>query len=184
MIGLIAKWLTHVWMLFMKVPKVTFDTKSFDSGSGQYKFLLSTEEIFSGSRIVLFAVPGAFTPICSARHLPGYEKIYTDIRKCNIDEVYCLSVNDSYVMTAWAESLNANNVKMIPDGTGEFTRKMGMLVYKDNVGYGLRSWRYSMVVNDHNIEKLFSEDGFGDNCNTDPFDISDAETMLKYLKSQ
>ena len=127
-------------------------------------------------------MPGAFTPTCSSTHLPGYEKFYDDLKKEGVDEVYCLSVNDAFVMYQWGKHQGVEKIKLIPDGNGEFTRKMGMLVKKEDLGFGDRSWRYSMVVNDGIIEKIFIEPGFSDNCPTDPFEISDAGTMLKYLR--
>ena len=129
-------------------------------------------------------MPGAFTPTCSSTHLPGYEKFYDEIKANGVDEVYCLSVNDAFVMHQWEKHQGANKVKLIPDGNAEFTRKMGMLVRKENLGFGERSWRYSMVVNDRVVEKIFIEPGFSDDCPDDPFEVSDADTMLKYLKEK
>ena len=99
-----------------------------------------------------------------------------------IDEVYCLSVNDAFVMNRWGKSLDNENIKLLPDGSGEFTRKMGMLVMKDNLGFGLRSWRYALVAQDMKIEKEFVEPGFSDDCADDPFEVSDADTVLAYLR--
>jgi len=170
------------------VPSVTFKTRVRDEslgGENPFRWQdVSTDEIFKGKRVVVFSLPGAFTPTCSSTHLPGYEVRYDEIRALGVDEVYCLSVNDAFVMFQWAKNLEAKNVKMLPDGSAEFTRKMGMLVKKDNLGFGLRSWRYSMVVNDGEIEKIFVEPGFSDDCPTDPFEVSDAETMLSYLKEK
>lgn len=170
-----------------KVPDVVFKTRVRDEsveGPNPFRWQdLTTQEIFGGKRIVLFSLPGAFTPTCSSTHLPGYEKLYEDIKAQGVDEVICLSVNDAFVMFQWAQKLDVSKVFVLPDGNGEFTRKMGMLVEKDNLGFGMRSWRYSMVVNDGTIEKMFVEPDFGDNCPTDPFEVSDADTMLAYLKS-
>jgi len=169
------------------VPDVVFKTRVRDEsvgGANPFRWQeRTTDEIFGGKRIVVFALPGAFTPTCSSTHLPGYEEHYDAIRAQGIDEVYCLSVNDAFVMFQWGKHLGAEKVKLIPDGSGEFTRKMGMLVNKDNLGFGFRSWRYSMVVNDKQIEKMFVEPQYGDNCPSDPFGVSDAKTMLEYLKS-
>ena len=168
------------------VPDVTFRTRVRDeSVEGENPFRwqdVTSDEVFKGKRVVVFALPGAFTPTCSSTHLPGYEKFYDEIKANGIDEVYCLSVNDAFVMYQWSKHQNADKVKMLPDGNGEFTKKIGMLVKKEDLGFGDRSWRYSMVVNDGVIEKIFIEPGFQDNCPTDPFEVSDAETMLKYLK--
>ena len=115
-------------------------------------------------------------------HLPGYEKNYDELKKLGVDEVYCLSVNDAFVMNKWGQSQGAKNVKLIPDGSALFTKGMDMLVKKDDRGFGERSWRYSAYIEDGVIKKAFVEEGFSDNCIADPFEVSDAETMLKYLK--
>lgn len=175
-------------MIKKTVPNVTFKTRVRDDnleGPNPYKwFDLTSDKIFKGKRVVLFSLPGAFTPTCSTSHLPRYEELYDVFRAEGIDAVVCLSVNDAFVMHQWGKAQNAKNVFLLPDGTGEFTRKMGMLVDKANLGFGMRSWRYSMLVNDGEIEKMFIEAGFADNCPTDPFEVSDADTMLGYLKDQ
>lgn len=160
-----------------QLPVVTFYTREFGDWN-----VVRSNEIFDNRRVVVFALPGAFTPTCSSTHLPGYEDLYEQIIATGIDEVYCVSVNDSFVMNAWAETQGVKNVKMLPDGNGDFTRAMGMLVEKENLGFGNRSWRYSMVVSNGVVEKLFVEPGYQDNCQTDPFEVSDAETMLNYLR--
>jgi thioredoxin-dependent peroxiredoxin len=168
------------------VPNVTFKTRiRNDAIAGDNPFEwkdLSSDEIFKGKRVVVFSLPGAFTPTCSTSHLPRYEELHDAFRAEGIDQIICLSVNDAFVMYQWGKSQNAENVFLLPDGSGEFTRKMGMLVDKSNLGFGMRSWRYSMVVNDGKIEKMFIEDGYEDNCPTDPFEVSDAETMLGFLR--
>jgi peroxiredoxin len=169
-----------------KVPDVVFKTRVRDEsvgGPNPFRWQdRTTQEIFGGKRIVVFSLPGAFTPTCSSTHLPRYEELYDEIKAQGVDEIYCLSVNDAFVMFQWGKNLGAERVKLLPDGNGEFTRKMGMLVDKSNLGFGLRSWRYSMLVNDGTIEKLFVEPGYSDNCETDPFEVSDADTMLAHLK--
>jgi len=169
-----------------RVPNVVFKTRVRDeSVGGENPFRwqdVHSDEIFKDKRVVVFALPGAFTPTCSSTHLPGYEKFYDEIKEQGIDEVYCLSVNDAFVMNKWREHQNTEKIKMLPDGNGDFTRQIGMLVKKEDLGFGNRSWRYSMVVNKGIIEKIFIESGFEDNCPTDPFKVSDAETMLKYLR--
>ncbi|MCP5371411.1 MAG: peroxiredoxin [Hyphomicrobiales bacterium] len=169
-----------------KVPATTFQTRVRDEsigGSNPYRWQeVTTGEIFAGKNIVLFALPGAFTPTCSTSHLPRYEELYEQFRALGVDEIICLSVNDAFVMFQWGKSQGAKNVRLLPDGNGEFTRKMGMLVDKSNLGFGMRSWRYAMHVVDGEIEKMFVEPDFGDNCPTDPFEVSDADTMLAYLK--
>jgi len=172
----------------MKVPQVVFKTRVRDesvAGPNPYRWQdLSTEEIFQSRRVVVFALPGAFTPTCSSTHLPGYEALYEEFRRQGIDEVYCLSVNDAFTMFQWGRHLGVEKVKMLPDGSAQFTSGMGMLVAKDNLGFGIRSWRYSMLVEDGNIVKLFSEPGKTDDCPTDPFEVSDAETMLNYVRGR
>jgi peroxiredoxin len=169
-----------------QVPHATFHTRVRNEALGgpnpyEWKHVTS-EEIFKGKNVVVFSLPGAFTPTCSTSHLPRYEELYDEFKKQGVDAVYCLSVNDAFVMFQWGKAQNANNVRLLPDGNGEFTRKMGMLVDKSNLGFGMRSWRYSMHVVDGKIEKMFIEPDFGDVCPTDPFEVSDADTMLAYLK--
>lgn len=165
------------------VPAVTFKTRQQTNSTPGFEWVnVTTDELFANKRVVVFSLPGAFTPTCSSTHLPGYEANYSDVKALGIDEIYCLSVNDSFVMNAWFRQQEINKVKPIPDGSGEFTRKIGMLVDKDNLGFGMRSWRYAMVVNNGVIEKAFIEPGFSDNCATDPFEVSDVYTVLRYLK--
>ena len=170
-----------------KVPDVVFKTRVRDEsigGDNPFRWQdRTTQDIFAGKRVVLFALPGAFTPTCSSTHLPRYEELYEEIKAQGVDEIICLSVNDAFVMFQWGKKLGAEKVFLLPDGNGEFTRKMGMLVEKSNLGFGMRSWRYSMVVDNGKIEKMFAEPDYGDNCPTDPFEVSDADTMLAYLKS-
>ncbi|MCW5699885.1 MAG: peroxiredoxin [Rhodospirillales bacterium] len=168
------------------VPNVTFKTRVRNEALGgpnpfEWKDLTS-DEIFKGKKVVLFALPGAFTPTCSTTHLPRYEELYNDFKGLGVDKVVCLSVNDAFVMFQWGKAQDAENVFLLPDGNGEFSRKMGMLVDKSNLGFGMRSWRYSMYVVDGEIRKMFIEPEYGDNCPTDPFEVSDADTMLTYLK--
>ncbi|MDP5337789.1 MAG: peroxiredoxin [Nodularia sp. (in: cyanobacteria)] len=169
-----------------KVPNVVFKTRVRDEsigGPNPFRWEdRTTQDVFAGKRVVVFSLPGAFTPTCSTSHLPRYEELYDQFKALGVDDVVCVSVNDAFVMFQWGKQQGATNVKLLPDGNGEFTRKMGMLVDKSNLGFGLRSWRYSMVVNDGKIEKIFIEAGYEDNCPTDPFEVSDADTMLNYLK--
>jgi thioredoxin-dependent peroxiredoxin len=173
-------------VLNQQVPDVVFKTRVRDEsigGDNPFRWQdVTTKDIFAGKRIIIFSLPGAFTPTCSTSHLPGYEAAYDQIKALGVDEVYCLSVNDAFVMYQWGKNMGAKNVKLLPDGNGEFSRKMGMLVEKSNLGFGMRSWRYSMVVNDGKVEKVFTEPGYSDNCETDPFEVSDVDTMLAYLK--
>jgi peroxiredoxin len=171
-----------------EVPKTTFKTRvRNDAIDGPNPFEwkdLTSEEIFAGKNVVVFALPGAFTPTCSTTHLPRYEELYNKFKALGVDEVICLSVNDAFVMYQWGKAQCAEKVFLLPDGNGEFTRKMGMLVEKENLGFGLRSWRYSMHVVDGKIEQMFVEPGFEDNYAEDPFEVSDADTMLAYLEEQ
>lgn len=172
----------HVNFENTHVPHVTFKTRQKDS-QGNFNWVdVTTDDIFKGKKVVVFSLPGAFTPTCSSTHLPGYEANYQEFKALGVDEIYCISVNDSFVMNAWSKDQGVNNVKLIPDGSGEFTRKMGMLVKKDNLGFGMRSWRYSMFVDDGVVKKAFVEPEFGDDCPSDPFEVSDAETILSYLE--
>lgn len=171
----------------MRVPQVTFRTRVRDEsvdGPNPFRWQDRTSaEIFDGRRVIVFALPGAFTPTCSSTHLPGYEALHNRFGDAGIDEVICLSVNDAFVMYQWGQHLGVHGVTLLPDGCGTFTRQMGMLVDKDNLGFGLRSWRYSMLVEDGEITKMFVEPGFCDNAADDPFEISDAETMLAHVES-
>ena len=168
-----------------QVPNVVFKTRVRDEslgGDNPFKWLdVSTADIFSGKNVVVLALPGAFTPTCSSTHLPGYEAKYDELKSKGVDEVYCLSVNDAFSMYQWSKNLGVEKVKMLPDGNGDFSRLMGMLVQKDNLGFGPRSWRYSMHVVDGEIKQIFSEAGKMDNCPEDPFEVSDVDTMLAYL---
>ena len=170
----------------MRVPSVVFKTRVRDEsvgGENPYRWQdVSTSEIFDGKKIVVFGLPGAFTPTCSSTHLPGYERHYDEFTSLGIDDLYCVSINDAFVMKQWADKLGISKVKMLPDGNADFTRGMGMLVKKENLGFGDRSWRYSMYVENGKIKKLFIEPGLTDNCPDDPFEVSDAETMLAYLR--
>ena len=137
---------------------------------------------FKGKKIVLFSLPGAFTPTCSSQQLPQYEAQYDKFKSLGIDEVYCISVNDAFVMNAWARDEKIEKVKMIPDGCGTFTRSMGMLVNKPAQGFGMRSWRYAAVVKNGLIENWFEEPGLNNSSNDDdPYEVSDPDTMLEYF---
>ncbi len=170
------------------VPEVIFKTRVRNEALGgdnpfEWKDL-SSDDVFANKNVVLFSLPGAFTPTCSTSHLPRFEELYSEFQAQGVDAVVCLSVNDAFVMYQWGKGQNADNVFLLPDGNGEFTRKMGMLVDKSNLGFGMRSWRYSMYVEKGNIKKMFIEDDYADNCPTDPFEVSDADTMLNYLKAR
>ena len=169
-----------------QVPQVTFKTRVRDeSVGGENPFRwqdVTSDEIFKGKQIVVFALPGAFTPTCSSTHLPGYETKFDEFKALGVDEVICLSVNDAFVMHQWGKGQGITKVRLLPDGSGEFTEKMGMLVTKHDLGFGKRSWRYSMFVDNGEIKKLFIEPGFSNDCPVDPFEVSDADSMINYLK--
>jgi len=155
-----------------EVPKVTFRTRQ----DGQWKDV-TTDQVFKGRTVVAFALPGAYTPTCSSSHLPRYNELAPVFRRLGVDEIVCISVNDPFVMSEWQRDQDAPNVTFLPDGNGEFTGKMGMLVDKTDLGFGKRSWRYSMLVKDGVIEKMFVEP----EKEGDPYEVSDADTMLHHI---
>ena len=161
-----------------QVPQVNFRVRELGEWVDK-----NTDTYFKGKRVVLFSLPGAFTPTCSNEQLPGFEKQVELFKTYNIDEIYCVSVNDSFVMNAWATDQKLENVKMIPDGNGQFTQEMGMLCQKRDKCFGQRSWRYAMIVNDGVIEQMFVEPGKKDDSAEDPYGESSPENVLKYLKS-
>lgn len=169
------------------VPNVVFKTRVRDEsigGENPFRWQdVSSADIFAGKKVIVVALPGAFTPTCSGTHLPGFEAKYEEFKALGVDEIYCLSVNDAFTMFQWGKNLGVSNVKMLPDGNGDFTSGMGMLVKKENLGFGDRSWRYAMLVDNHKITQLFAEAGKADNHEEDPFEVSDVETMLNHLKS-
>ena len=171
-----------------QVPNVKFQTRvRNDAIDGPNPFEwkeLTTADVFAGKKVVLFALPGAFTPTCSTSHLPRYEELFEEFRGLGIDDVICLSVNDAFVMYQWGLAQRAKNVRLLPDGNGDFTKGMGMLVDKRNLGFGARSWRYSAFIDDGEIRKMFVEPGLEDDCPIDPFEVSDADTMIAYLREQ
>lgn len=155
-----------------KVPSTVFHTRQGDQWVD-----ISTDELFANKTVIVFSLPGAFTPTCSSSHLPRYNELTPIFKKYGVDSVLCVSVNDTFVMNAWKSEQHAENITFIPDGNGEFTKGMDMLVEKADLGFGPRSWRYSMLVRNGVIEKMFVEP----NKPGDPFEVSDADTMLKYL---
>ena len=154
------------------VPNVIFRTRVDHAWVN-----LNSEEIFKGRTVVVFALPGAFTPTCSSTHVPRYNQLAPALKQAGVDEIICISVNDAFVMNEWKTEQKASNLTFLPDGNGDFTRGMGLLVPKEDLGFGDRSWRYSMLVNDGVIQKMFIEpDQPGD-----PFEVSDADTMLAHI---
>ena len=144
----------------------------------------TSKEIFSGKRVVIFALPGAFTPTCTKQQLPGFEAVYDEIRALNVDEVYCLSVNDAFVMNAWFDSLGITKVKALPDGNGTFTVAAGMAVQKTNLGFATRSWRYAIVVDNGILEWSGVEEGRRDNASDDPYENSTPDRVIQYLQAK
>jgi len=171
------------------IPNVTFKTRVGDEKpngvgcpiGGEWKDV-TTREIFEGNTVVVFSLPGAFTPTCSTYQVPGFDEAYDEMKGLGVDEVYVVSVNDSFVMNAWVEYMDVKNIKPLADGNGQLTRQLGMLVDKENLGFGQRSWRYAMVVKDGVIDAWFEEPGRSDNCEDDPYWETSPEKVLEYLK--
>lgn len=159
-------------MTGQKVPSVTFKTRQGDAWVD-----VTTDELFNNKTVIVFSLPGAFTPTCSSTHLPRYNELAKEFYALGVDEIVCMSVNDTFVMNAWKADQESENITVIPDGNGEFTEGMGMLVGKEDLGFGKRSWRYSMLVKNGVVEKMFVEPQEPG----DPFKVSDADTMIKYL---
>lgn len=155
-----------------RVPHATFHTRQNNEWVD-----MTSDDLFAGKTVIVFSLPGAFTPTCSSTHLPGYNELAKVFKENGVDSIICMSVNDTFVMNEWAKDQEAENVMLIPDGNGEFTEGMGMLVDKSDLGFGKRSWRYSMLVKDGVIEKMFIEP----EVPGDPFEVSDADTMLRYI---
>lgn len=155
-----------------RVPNATFITRRDHEWVN-----VTTDDVFAGRTVIVFSLPGAFTPTCSSSHLPRYDQLATDFKAHGVDEIICISVNDAFVMNEWRASQKAGNITFLPDGNAEFTRGMGMAVGKENLGFGLRSWRYSMLVRDGVIDKMFIEP----EKPGDPYYVSDADTMLSYI---
>lgn len=174
-------------MIGKKVPAVTFKTRVRDEsigGDNPFRWQdVTSDDYFAGRKVIVFSLPGAFTPTCSTFQLPDFEKLAPDFKALGVDDIYCVSVNDAFVMYQWGKQQGIENVKVIPDGSGEFTRKMGMLVSKDNVGFGMRSWRYAAVIEDGVVTHWFEEPGFEDNCPEDPYGESSPQNVLEKLKA-
>ena len=174
--------------MIKNLPNINFKIRIRDEsigGDNPFKWEeKSTNDFFGGKKTIIFSLPGAFTPTCSTFQLPDFDKLYKEFKSLGIDEIYCISVNDSFVMNAWAKSQNIDNIKVIPDGNGDFTRQMGMLVNKNNLGFGQRSWRYAAIIENCKIMETFIEPGFEDNCNEDPYEMSSPQNILKFLKDE
>jgi peroxiredoxin len=163
------------------VPNVTFRTRVEDSMGFSWKDV-TTADLFANLRVVVFSLPGAFTPTCSTYQLPDFEKLYGEFAAEGIDRIYCVTVNDAFVCNAWAHEQGLEHVEVIPDGSGKFTRMMGMLVDKDNLGFGMRSWRYAMLVDDGDIVEQWVEPGVMDNAEDDPYGETSPQVILERVK--
>lgn len=173
-------------MIGRTIPQVTLKTRVRDDavdGPNPFRWQdVDTKALFSGKRIAVFSLPGAFTPTCSNEQCPAYERLYDAFKAQGVDEVYCISVNDAFVMYQWGKSLGLEKVKLLPDGSGDFTRRMGMLIKKDHLGFGDRSWRYAMIADDGVISAWFEEPGINDDgIDEDPYGESAPEKLLSWL---
>ena len=174
-----------------KIPKVTFREREGDTSNDEEICAIggkwidkSSDDYFKGKRVILFSLPGAFTPTCSSQQLPGFETNADKLKDLGINEIYCCSVNDSYVMNAWAKKMNISNIKVIPDGSGLFTKYMGMLISKDHDGFGQRSWRYMSIINDGIVEKWWQEPGINNSgSDDDPYVETTPENCIEYLSN-
>ncbi|VWX56890.1 peroxiredoxin [Sphingorhabdus sp. 109] len=173
-------------MIGRNIPEVTLKTRVRDESlGGENPFRwedVNTKELFAGKRIAVFSLPGAFTPTCSNEQCPAYERLYEEFQARGVDEVYCISVNDAFVMFQWGKSLGLKKIKLLPDGSGDFTRRMGMLIKKNHLGFGDRSWRYSMIADDGVVSAWFEEPGINDDgVDNDPYVESTPEKLLEWL---
>ena len=175
-------------MIGRSAPNVTLKTRVRDEsieGPNPFRWEdVQTGDLFAGKRVVVFSLPGAFTPTCTSEQVPAFERTYDEFKAAGVDEVYCVSVNDAFVMYQWGKMLDVKNVKLLPDGSGDFTRRIGMLIKKNHVGFGDRSWRYAMVVDNGEIVAWFEEPGVNDDgSDADPYGESKPEPVLAWLKS-
>ena len=175
-------------MIGRNVPEITFKTRVRDDaveGPNPFRWQdVKTSDIFAGKRIVVFSLPGAFTPTCSNEQCPAYERFVPDFQSHGVTDVYCISVNDAFVMYQWGKHLGVDKIKLLPDGSADFTRRMGMLIRKDHVGFGERSWRYAMVVDNGKIAAWFEEPGINDEgLDDDPYGESAPEKVLAWLEA-
>lgn len=174
-------------MIRGEIPDVTLKTRVRDEsigGDNPFRWQdLKVRDEFAGKRVVVFSLPGAFTPTCSNEQCPAFERLHDDFRKLGIDAVYCIAVNDAFVMYQWGLKLGVDKVRLLPDGSGHFTRRMGMLIDKDHLGFGMRSWRYAMVVDDNRITHWFEEPAINDEgADDDPYGETSPEHILATLQ--
>lgn len=171
-----------------EVPNVTLKTRVRDEtvdGPNPFRWQdVSTHDLFKGKRVVIFGLPGAYTPTCSSKQLPGFEAGYDEMKSLGMDELYCVSVNDAFVMYNWGKAQGLEKVKLLPDGSGDFTRRIGMLINKSHLGFGQRSWRYAAVIDDGKVAAWFEEPGINDDgSDADPYEQSTPENILEWLKA-
>lgn len=176
-------------MINRTIPDVTLKTRVRDEtveGPNPFRWQdLNVRDEFAGKRVAVFSLPGAFTPTCSNEQCPNFERLYDDIREAGVDEVYCISVNDAFVMYQWGKNLGLSKVKLLPDGSGDFTRRMGMLIDKSHLGFGMRSWRYAMIVEDNTITHWFEEPGINDvGADSDPYGETTPENILAAARGE
>jgi len=175
-------------MLVDVLPDVIFHTRVRDDsipGDNPFRWQdRSTADLFAGRRSILFSLPAAFSPTCSDHHVPRYEELSETFLSLGINQIVCVAVNDAFVMFQWGKKVGVKNLFLLPDGNGVFTRHMGMLIDRSEFGMGMRSWRYSLLLDGLRIEKAFVEKGLTDHAPTDPLEVSDADTMLAYLKGR
>jgi len=165
------------------VPSVTFQTRELNPITDKFEWVVTnTWELFAGRRVLMFSLPGAFTPTCSTYQLPSFEQMAEELRNEGIQDILCMTVNDAFVCNAWAKANNLEEVQVIPDGSGKFTEAMNMMVDKDNLGFGRRSWRYACIVDNGTIEHWFIEEGREDNCPRDPYMFTDPAYILNKLR--
>ena len=165
------------------VPSVTFHTRGYNEETGEYFWLdVNTWDLFAGQRVLIFSLPGAFTPTCSTYQLPSFEQLAEEFYAEDIDEIFCMTVNDAFVCNAWGKANNLENVIVIPDGSAKFTEEMQMIVDKDNLGFGRRSWRYACIVDNGTITDWFIEEGKDDNVESDPYLYTDPAYILAQLR--
>jgi peroxiredoxin len=171
------------------IPDVTLKTRVRDEsigGPNPFRWEdLQVRDAFAGRKVVVFSLPGAFTPTCSNEQCPNYDRLYDEFKALGVDDVYCISVNDAFVMFQWGKNLGLKNVKLLPDGNGAFTRRMGMLIDKSHLGFGMRSWRYAMVVEDNVVMSWHEEPGINDvGADQDPYGETAPEKLLEELKAR
>lgn len=176
-------------MIGRNIPDIILKTRVRDEaigGDNPFRWQdLPVREEFSGRKVVVFSLPGAFTPTCSNEQAPNFERLYEEFQKLGVDDVYCIAVNDAFVMYQWGKNLGIRKVKLLPDGSGDFTRRMGMLIKKDHVGFGNRSWRYAMVVDDNVVTEWFEEPGINDiGDDEDPYGETAPEAILEAIKAR